>query len=284
MQLLPQHCGLVSPIAVQSVPHEPQLLMSPSASEQKLLQHCGMSPPHVLSHPPQLSGSLVMSVQLPSHETCGSLHIAAPSQVPPVQVIPPQSFPHEPQLFVSLSVSTQPPLQQLGDVPVLQAVLQVPQLLMSESRSVQPLASQHPGVVKSSCVQSLPQPPQLRTSLVGSEQLDEQQACMPMHAFPQVPQFFASIEVSTHAPLQQPLTVSASSIVQSLPAAEEHPPQLDSSVVVSVQTPSHCVWPIVQLLPHLPAAQTMPLAHAVPHFPQFRLSVIVSLQLPLQLV
>ncbi len=92
---------------------------------------------------------------------------------PLTQVLPLQELPHSPQLFGSLSVSTQLPLQQPGEVPASQALLQVPQFETSFDMSVQ-FAPQHPGVVKPSWEQSSPQKPQLAVSLFGSEHVDEQ--------------------------------------------------------------------------------------------------------------
>jgi len=105
-------------------------------------------------------------------------------------------------------------------------------------------------------VQSFPHAPQLLTSVVVSEHVDEQQVWDP-HEFPQLPQFFASEEVSSHMPPQHAGTTRLSMAVQSLPLADAHPPQFVSSVVVSVHTPSHCVGVgAMQPDPHLPAAHT----------------------------
>jgi hypothetical protein len=269
-----QQDGLVAPIVVQSVSHAPQFEMSLEASEQLLAQHCGMSPPHDSPQTEQFSGSLVTSVHVPSHEVCPGSQAICPMHWPPMHAAPPQSLPHEPQLLESLSVSVQPPKQHDGDVPSVHAVPHAPQLLMSLARSVQPSVPQQPGVSNPSYVQSLPHAPQLRTSLVVSEHDDEQHDCIPMHAFPHVPQFFASDEVSSHVPLQQSGTRRLSIDVQSLPAAELHPPQFRTSVFVSVHTPSHWVGVLIaHIIPQTPAAQTCPIGHAVPHFPQFRLSV-----------
>ncbi len=231
--------------------------MSLEASEQLLVQHCGMSPPHESPHTPQFSGSLVRSVHVPSHAVCGAVHAVCPMHWPPMHAAPPQSFPQEPQLLESLSVSVQLPPQQDGDVPVVHAVPHTPQLLMSVAMSVQPSAPQQPGVSKPSSVQSLPHAPQFRTSLVVSEHEDEQHDCIPMQAFPHVPQFFASDDVSSQVPLQQSGTTRLSIVVQSFPIAELHPPQFRTSVFVSVQTPSHWVGvDIAHIVPQTPAAQT----------------------------
>ena len=272
VQVPPQHPGFV-PLKHEA-PQDPQLSKSCEPSEQLLLQQSGRSPPQPLPQPPQLLASLVVATHAPSQAVGkGSVQVIAPVHWPFVHAAPPQSLSHAPQFCESLSVSVQPPSQQLGEVPIVQVVLQLPQLLMSLAMSVQPVSPQHPGVVNPSTVQSFPQPPQLLTSVVVSEHDDEQQLWVPVHALPHVPQFFASDEVSSHIPAQQPATRRLSIIVQSAPPPDEHPPQLLTSVFVSVHTPSHCVSPAEQLEPHLPAAQTWPVGHAVPHFPQFRLSV-----------
>ncbi len=242
---------------MQSFPQLPQFARSLDASEQLLVQHWGMSPPHESPHSPQFSGSLVTSVQEPSHAVCPGSHAVCPMHWPPMHAAPPQSFPQEPQLLESLSVSVHPPPQHDGEVPVVHAVPHAPQLLMSVAMSVQPSAPQQPGVSKPSCVQSFPHAPQLRTSLVVSEHEDEQHDCIPMHAFPHVPQFFASDDVSSHVPLQQSGTTRLSIVVQSFPIAELQPPQFETSVFVSVHTPSHCVGAdIAHIIPQTPAAQT----------------------------
>jgi hypothetical protein len=306
-----QHPGVVSPCWVQSTPlpaavQPPQLLTSLSPSEQLLLQHWGVTPSQLLSQLPQLFGSLVMSTQVPSQEDSEPPPLpplppplpllppsqaAAPPHWPMAQVMPLQLLPQVPQLFGSLSVSTQLPLQQPGVVPASQALLQVPQFETSFDMSVQPVAPQQPGVVKPSWLQSSPQKPQFALSLFGSEQVEEQH-WPASQTLPHLPQLFWSSEVSSQLPLQQAATVSPC-WVQSVPVPSLQPPQLLMSVLVSVQTPSQLVLappspePPVQPASaalHLPLEQIWPLVQAVAHLPQLRLSVIVLVQLLLQLV
>jgi hypothetical protein len=114
----PQQPG-VTPVPLHPVPHAPQLALSEARSVQNELQQPGVVPPQVTPQPAQLSGSLVVSTQLPEQEVSVESQLMAFEQVPPVQVPPvPQAFPHEPQLLGSLSRSTQPLSQQAGVVPV----------------------------------------------------------------------------------------------------------------------------------------------------------------------
>lgn len=138
VQLPPQHPGFV-PLE-HELPQDPQLSMSCEPSVQLLLQHSGRSPPQPLPQPAQLLASLVVSTQTPSQAVgVGSAQVIAPMHWPFIHAAPPQSLSHAPQLDESLSVSVQPPSQQLGDVPIVQVVLQLPQLLMSVAMSVQPV-------------------------------------------------------------------------------------------------------------------------------------------------
>ena len=79
-------------------------------------------------------------------------------------------------------------------------------------------------------------------------------------AWPQLPQFPASVDVSTQLPLQH-----VSSPAQRWPQS----PQFASSVFVSTHAWPQSVFGDPQPVAHVPPAQPCPLAQAWPHWPQF---------------
>lgn len=117
---------------------------------------------------------------------------------------------------------------------------------------------------------------------------------MPGQAFPQVPQFAASILVSVQAPLhsmngrvqaksQVPraqVAVALAGGIHTLPQA----PQLDVLLMRSTQDPLQSVSVPPQPAAHLPSPQTDPAPQGLPQAPQLALSDSKSTQLPLQLL
>jgi hypothetical protein len=57
------------------------------------------------------------------------------------------------------------------------------------------------------------------------------------------------------------------------------PPQCVLLVIVSTHAFEHSIWPAAEQ-PHVPALQTEPAGHALPHVPQFSALVIVSTHAP----
>jgi hypothetical protein len=141
-------------------------------------------------------------------------------------------LPHVPQFALSVSVSTHAPEQRLK--PELHVV---PQLLFTQV--AEPLVT--PG-------QILPQVPQLFTSLLVSTQASEQRMKGSVHWKPQLP-----LQVG----------VALGGAGHTVP----HLPQLDVSLATSTHEPLQSVL-APQLVAHLPAMHTVPLAHTLLQSPQ----------------
>jgi hypothetical protein len=100
------HAPLQSVSIPQSAAHTPALQTSPEG--------------HMTVQAPQLSGSLVVSVQVPPQSACPKGH----EQTPPEHVAPaPHGASHAPQWLVSVWVSTQAALHSTS---APQSVAQVP--------------------------------------------------------------------------------------------------------------------------------------------------------------
>lgn len=191
---------------------------------------------HASLHPPQLSGSVLKSTHasrpLPaSHWWSGQLDTHCPA----LQASPElHCLSHWPQWFGSEDVSTQSPPQssvparqtQLPALHIwsrLQLLSQLPQWRGSLARSKQsPLQLSSPAAhvhsppahaVASTCWQRSPQAPQFLKSVFVSTQEPLHMTPDPfghwqappmqlplLHEFPQSPQLFGSLEVSTHVP------------------------------------------------------------------------------------
>jgi len=104
----------------------------------------------------------------------------------------------------------------------------------------------------------------------------------PTHACEQVPQLLGLEAVSMQMPLLQSVLPAGHWQVplQTLPPVHvvPQPPQLEESVVVSVQLPPQSVWPPGQV--QVPV-QPLPPEHAIPHAPQLSGLVAVSTHTPL---
>jgi len=182
-----------------------------------------------------------------------------------------QVTPQPPQFLVSTAVFTQTPLHaasEAGQVhaparqfaPTAQALLHEPQLFRSVcSLTHVPLHDDAPTLHRQAPATQVPAP----------------------HDFPQLPQLFASLIVSTQTPLQAvswmfvqphlPLTHVA-------PCAQTllHEPQFFESVVGLTQVDPQRTSPGAQ--PQVPLAQPRPAAQALPHAPQFFGSALRSMQ------
>jgi hypothetical protein len=175
--------------------------------------------------------------------------------MPPVQALSPEGHAHVP--FVQ-------------DPPAAQAVPHVPQLPMLVWRSTQvplhiesPVA--HPVVQtlfthSSPIMQRLPQPPQLRGSLVGS-----------MHAPPHIV-----------VPVLQVQALDAQ--VAPVGHAVPHAPQSSGSFVRLTHELEQLVRPDAHVVVQTPAEQTWPVVQAFPQAPQLFTSPEVFVQTPLQRV
>ena len=132
---------------------------------------------------------------LPAQKSRATVHrFGSYAHAPLVQVVPePQTFPQVPQLLLSEDRSVQVPEQQAGVVPLVQAVPQAPQFLLLDARSAH-LPEQQAGVVP---VHTLPHLPQLLVC-DRSTQVPPQQpgvtnfGLFAAHENPQVPQLFGS--------------------------------------------------------------------------------------------
>ena len=223
----------------------------------------GQATPPSPAQPPQLAGSVLVSVH------------AAPHSVPP-------------------EGQTQAPAEQLW--PLVQALLHLPQLALSDWVFVQvvphcvlppgqPWLLQLPLRQASPDLQALPHVPQFAGSfwvlvqlvphwvwLVGQEDahLLAVQTWPLLQGLPQPLQFWLSVEVSVHVPLQAVWPVAQTSWqlppVQLFPPEQTvpQPPQFWLSEFVSVQVPLQSVEPPVQpwvLPPSMPVG-VLPLEQA----------------------
>jgi hypothetical protein len=107
--------------------------------------------------------------------------------------------------------------------------------------------------------------------------------------WPQVPQFLASLNVSTHAPEQTFGSVDGQRqkpLLQVALDGQTRPqrPQLLRSVCRFTQAPPHAVMPVGQVRAHCPPTQLWPLEQRLPQAPQLFRSVPVLTQLPVQRV
>jgi len=129
------------------------------------------------------------------------------AQFPPKQIWPAaQALPQEPQFAGSVCASTQAPLQYAS--PGEQARARMKKQFPAAQPGTNPACP---------CGQTLPQVPQLFTSLCRSAQLPPQSVCPlgqvmqhvpawqqpPAHMLAQVPQWFGSLERSPQMPPQQ---------------------------------------------------------------------------------
>jgi hypothetical protein len=151
---------------------------------------------------------------------------------------------------------------------------------------------QAPQLVASVCV--FTQRPPQRVSApahIGAPQTPIVQVWPIGHAVPQVPQFDALVDVSTHVPPQSIwpighiIAARQAPIVQLWPIGHAVPqaPQLAGSVCVFTQVPLQSTWGAVHIVVarQAPIVQLWPIGHAVPQAPQFMLSVCGLTQVPL---
>ena len=107
-----------------------------------------------------------------------------------------------------------------------------------------------------------------------------------MQLLPHLPQFEASLDVSTHAPLQlacPPSQVQRALWQDSFAAhTKAHAPQLLLSLCRLTQAPAHALRPVAQLELQTPFEQTCPCAQALPQAPQLALALLTSTQAPRQ--
>jgi hypothetical protein len=100
----------------------------------------------------------------------------------------------------------------------------------------------------------------------------------------QLPQWFASTRVLTHAPLHEvkPAGHAQSEFVQIWPASHlvPQPPQFCGLFVVLMHTGGSPQAVAFDGHAHAPAWQVRPPVHTTPHAPQFAWSVCVSTQAP----
>jgi hypothetical protein len=252
----------------------------PIGMTQKLMAQVS-SGGHGLPQPPQLLGSLVVSVHPEAQHVCvpvqtgPPLHAVVDSHIPPTHLSPEgQGCPQPPQFFGSVLVSEQPVAQQVSppvhagsplqvvidehmlsmqDSPIGHAWPQLPQL----SGSVE--VSAHP-ILQHSCPGGQAGPPLHST---GEWQEPPSQVAPDAQALPHVPQFFGSLLVSEHPlvqhcssglhagpPLQlvgtwHALATHASPAGQALPQV----PQSSGFVFSSTQSPAQHDRPPVHALP-----------------------------------
>jgi hypothetical protein len=117
-----------------------------------------------------------------------------------------------------------------------------------------------------------------------------QTGVVPEQVVPHVPQFAASVSLSTQTPLQfvspgpqQTPDEHVSPVAHAWP----HMPQLLLSVIGSLHVPPQLLLPVVQhsgFVPPLVVVQVWLAVHVVPQAPQFCSSVPRSLQTPLHAV
>jgi hypothetical protein len=127
--------------------------------------------------------------------------------------------------------------------------------------------------------QTVPQAPQLSTSVLVSTQVPLQQLSVPGHS--------PLVDPHVHCPLTQ-LSPGEQALPQlpqferSLAVFTQTPPQLVSPV--RQHMPLLAVWPSKQQRPLLQMPATMKLGQTLSHWPQLLASVCVLTQLPLQSV
>lgn len=248
---------------VHAFPHAPQFLLSvPNTLVHVPLQfffpvghwHDPLTqlvpPVHWTPHFPQLLLSLLVSVHVPEQASWP----VGQAQVPELQIAPlaEQAFVQEPQWLASLLVSTHAPPQFV--LPPEQFNAQLP---LEQTSLLAQAFVQEPQWEGSDFV-STQVPPQ-SVLPVGHAHALAWQVMPPVQAWPQLPQLFASVAVSTHFALW-PLPQSVPLFWQvHLPALHALPPlqtvpqapQLLLSLWVSTQWPAHCL-----LLPEqLPASE-----------------------------
>jgi hypothetical protein len=269
-------------------------------------------PPQTTPHPPQLFGSLLVSMQplgqqvSPVGQAGPPLHMVGIVQTLMTQVSPAgQTTPHPPQFFGSVAVLVHIASQQTSPVaqtphvggwqmppaqlsPVGQAFPHLPQLFGSVSMSVQPVW-QH-------CSTPVQTGPPLHD--IGGVHTPPTHVSPVAQTSPHPLQFFGSVLVSVHplgqhcsTPVQTGPPLQVAAALQTAPThvspgaqAMPHPPQLSGSVSMSVHplaqhcsAPRHGGWPLhvvpgMQLL----SEHWLPGGQTSPHPPQLFGSVVVS--------
>jgi hypothetical protein len=176
---------------------------------------------------------------------------------------------HTPLQFVSPAAQPLMQLPWLQKVPALQALVQLPQWLLSVDGSTQTLLHK-----------SWP---------AGQPQTPPWQDCPTPQSCPQEPQFWGSVLVSTQAP-EQLVSLGAHPDWHSEPLQTgfggwqvwPQLPQLLGSVAVFTQTPPQLVRPFGQTSTQLPPWHTWFNGQRLPQLPQLLGSVFVLVQVPLQ--
>lgn len=162
---------------------------------------------------------------------------------PSVQPAPQEEVPTGPQFFGSVRVSVQMPLQSVS--PERQE------------------AAHAPLVHTVPAAQVVPQPPQLRLSVLKSVQ---------KAAGPEAGHWLDAFDVLSHEHLEPMHEVPGAQIVP-------QEPQFTASPVVSVQVPKQLDSPLMQLIEQVPLPlQSCPAGQTLPHLPQLLLSTFVLAQ------
>jgi hypothetical protein len=242
---------------------------------------------------------------LPWQHDDGGEHGVMGVQVPLLQVLPPgHTLPQAPQLFTSLSRGLQEPPQQVEPAP--HTLPHAPQLLASVVVLVHtvPLTAGQEGAVPDQpgrmpegvqhsdggrhgegpvvgvqvpllqvlpLGHTMPQAPQLFTSLSRGLQEPPQQVAPAPHLVPQAPQLLGSVVVLMHT--APPMAGHELGPTAGQPGSVMLPWQ-------QVEGGKHGVMGAMGV--HTPLVHVLPLGHTVPHAPQLLASIVVLVQLPPQ--
>ena len=232
-----------------------------------------------MPQPPQLVGSLLVSVQTPRQR----VPLSKQPQLPLWQLVPPpQRTPHAPQsrLLVCRSTHALPHVVS----PVAQAPVHSP-----DEQSWLPVQALPHVPQSSGLVERLTHTPLQLVSPAGQAHIPLKQLWPLAQVVPHAPQLLSSLAVLTHAPLQL-LSPVAQVVAQWLreqtippPHAVPQAPQLAGSELMSTHALLQLVVPPRHPL-QTPPVQATSLGQALPHAPQLVASLDTSVQVPLQLV
>jgi hypothetical protein len=249
-----QHCSF--PSQTPASPH--------TVAGRHIESSHGLPGGHAWLQPPQLSGSLVVSVHPSAQHVCPPVHDAPPLhvwQMAPAHVAPGgQGWSQPPQLFGSVSMSVHPEVQHCS-TPVHTG----PPL---QDAGAWHIAATH----VSPAGQAWSQPPQFFGSVLMSAQPDAQHCSTPAHTGPPWQEAGAVQTAATHASPEG--------------QGWSQPPQLFGSVSMSVHPlVQHWSTPVQTGPPlhdagawHTAPTQVSPAGHAWLHPPQFLGSVLMSAQ------
>jgi len=237
------------------------------------LQYCDDE--HAFPHAPQFSGSFI-GMQVPPHFTPLLQRQAPEEQTSPGAQVLPQA----PQFIGSPLICLQAPLHS---TPILQ--LQVPPKHVWSLRQLAPQAPQFRtsvAVLTHASPQAVAPPRQPHVPLM--------QASAGLHALPQEPQLFRSVETLVHTP-EHASGVEAS--VHShfplrhekpVPQTVPHVPQLSLAVFRSTQPEAQESGATLEGHAQLPSRQTWSFPHDFPQAPQWAVLDFVSTHAPPQSV